>query len=159
MKKPLFFNNKYIFAILFFICSFISVYSASDTLMITLKNNQIDKISITDIQKIRFENITAVDEQNLPAKALDLIGNTPNPFHDNTSIEFEINTTGNLMIFIYDNNAELINILECHNCPPGKNSILWDCLNIQNKRVNSGLYHYEVRFNEQVQSKNMILVR
>jgi flagellar hook assembly protein FlgD len=134
----------------------------SDTLVINLKNNQIEKILISQIQKIQFENITAVEEPgNTPhiKGELSAKGNFPNPFAEQTSIEFEIVTLGNVDIIIYNNSGEQVQTLKCENCQAGKNILQWNCLDTHNNRVLSGNYFYEVRFNNEVQSKKMLLVK
>lgn len=137
----------------------IYVKAESDTLVIKLKNNQIEKIAVSQIQKIKFENVTGVDEQVVQANNLVIKGNYPNPFNEQTDIEFEITTSGTVIIIIYDNSGNLIQKLESSNCQTGKNTLQWNCLDKHNDRVRSGVYYYEVRFNNEVLSKKMILVK
>lgn len=131
----------------------------SDTLVINLKSGATDKIAISQLQKIKFENITAVEEQLIPGNNLAIRGNYPNPFGEQTNIEFEIGITGNVEIFIFDNSGNKIQTLFCNNCQPGKNSLQWNCTDKFNNRVQSGTYYYEVRFNNEVQSKKMIHIQ
>lgn len=130
-----------------------------DTLIIKLKNNQIEKIAVSQIQKIQFENVTSVEEQSNHSNELNIKGNYPNPFVDRTSIEFEIALPGNVEIIIYDNSGNQIQKLECSNCQSGKNTLDWNCRDEKNNRVVSGTYYYEVRFNNKIQSQKMILVK
>jgi flagellar hook assembly protein FlgD len=90
---------------------------------------------------------------------LTLNGNFPNPFNQLTSIEFEIAASGSVEIMIYDNVGNQIQKLECQNCIAGKNTLQWNCLDIKNNKVQNGVYFYEVRFNTDVQSKKMIVVK
>jgi len=131
----------------------------TDTLVINLKNNQVEKIDISQIKMIKFENVVSVDELSQQTRNLTLKGNNPNPFNEQTLIEFEIMKSGNVEIFIYDNAGNQIQKLECNNCTTGKNSILWNCLDKNSNRVPSGVYYYEVRFDNEIQSKKMILVK
>jgi flagellar hook assembly protein FlgD len=133
--------------------------SQSDTLVINLKNNQVEKIAISQIQKITFENVTSVKEQNKSTNNVVIKGNYPNPFQNQTSIEFEIPISGNVIIFIYDNKGNQIQKLECSDCQTGKNSIEWNCLDIRNKRVLSGVYYYEVRFGNESKTKKMLIIK
>ena len=133
--------------------------SQGDTLVINLKNNQTDKIPVAQIQKIQFENITAIPERTNQSDEMELKGNFPNPFSDQTSIEFELASAGSVIIYIYDNSGNLIQELECGDCQAGNNSLQWNCLDKNNIRVQSGAYFYEVRFGSLVQSRKMILVK
>jgi hypothetical protein len=153
-------NMKLSFLIIALGFSFLFTANAqTDTLVITLKNKQVDKIAVSQIQKIKFENITAVDDQSSQIKVLYLFGNFPNPFADQTSIEFELEKSGFVEIIIYDINGKQIQKLECKNCPLGRRAIQWNCLDFNNKKVQNGLYFYEVRFENEIQSKKMILIK
>lgn len=136
----------------------VSTYAQTDSLVIKLKNNQIEKIAVSTIKTIKFENVTSVNEPNQSLSGLAVTGNYPNPFQEQTNIEFEIASIGNVEVIIYDNSGKQIQKLECNNCQIGKNTLPWNCLDKNNNRVESGVYYYEVRFNNEVQSKKMILV-
>lgn len=131
----------------------------SDTLVITLKNNQVEKIAISQIQKIKFENITDVSETVINNTNLQLTGNHPNPFAELTNIDFEISNSGTVSVIIYDNSGVQIQILKCENCSTGRNSLQWDGLDLNKNKVKSGVYYYEVKFNNETLSKKMILVK
>ncbi|MBM2813391.1 MAG: Por secretion system C-terminal sorting protein [Ignavibacteria bacterium] len=147
--------------ILFVLALFFSSISKaqSDTLLIKLKNGQVEKIAVSQIMKIQFENITSVEESNKGACSLVARGNYPNPFVEQTSIEFEISSAGNVDIIIYDNSGNQIQQLECPNCQAGKNAIQWNCLDKNKNKIPSGVYYYEVRFGHETQSRKMILVK
>jgi flagellar hook assembly protein FlgD len=140
-------------------CLLFSANAQTDTLVITLKNKQVEKIAISQIQKIKFENVTAVEDPTEQQNTLSLKGNFPNPFGELTNIEFEIETAGAVEIFIYDNSGKIVQKLNCTNCPAGKNSLQWNCMDISNNKVQSGMYHYEVRYGGESQSKKMIIIK
>jgi hypothetical protein len=144
--------------ILFFVFIFYSK-AENDTLVITLKNNQVEKIAVSQIQKIQFENVTGIEEHSKGASTLKAKGNYPNPFQEQTNIEFEIAASGTVIVIIYDNTGNRIQKLECQNCQTGKNNIQWNCLDANNNRVQSGIYYYEVRFDNKIQSKKMIKIK
>jgi flagellar hook assembly protein FlgD len=136
-----------------------NVNAQSDALLINLKSAQTDTIAIVQIQKIQFENVVSVEEQSEKTANLSVKGNNPNPFNEQTTIEFEIAKSGNVKIIIYDNSGKQIQTLKCENCRAGKNALQWNCLNANDNRVRSGVYYYEVRFNDEIQSKKMILIK
>jgi hypothetical protein len=131
----------------------------TDTLVIKLKSGQVDKIAVTDITKVTFEDITGVNDDGLQNPNLITSGNYPNPFSDQTQIEFEITTSGNLEITIYDNQWNLQRRLECKNCSAGRNRLAWDGTDENGKQLPSGVYYYEVRFGNEVSSKKMINIK
>jgi len=148
-----------IFTMLLSFALVIESKAQSDTLVINLKNGTAEKIAVSQIQKIQFENITSVSEPQKGSSNLQLIGNYPNPFAEQTNIEFEIASVGAVEVIIYDNLGKMINTIKCENCAAGKNSMPWNCLDNSKKRVQSGVYYYEVHFNNETQSKKMILVK
>ncbi len=131
----------------------------SDTMVITMKNSQIEKIAVSQIQKIKFENITDVRDELSINHNLQLSGNYPNPFAEMTNIDFEITSSGTVSVFIYDNAGTKIQTLKCENCSVGKNSLQWDGFDLNKNKVQGGVYYYEVKFNNETLSKKMILVK
>ena len=150
-----------ILVIIFAFVFIIECKSQSDTLVINLKNGNIEKIAIPNLQKIQFDTIagSGVEEPNKLNNKLVLKGNYPNPIVEQTSIEFEIAAIGNVILNIYDNSGNQIQKLECNNCQTGKNTLFWNCFDKYNVRVQSGVYYYEVQFGNEVQSKKTIIVK
>lgn len=148
---------------IFFICllllPFFSLKSKadSDTFVINLKNGSGEKIDISLIMKIQTENITVINEQNKQAKLLVATENFPNPFREQTSIEFETGMSGNAETIIFDNTENQIQKLESIECQTGKNILQWNCLDKHNNEIQSGAYNYEVHFGNEVLSKKMIM--
>jgi flagellar hook assembly protein FlgD len=134
-------------------------YAQTDSLLIKLKDGSVSKISVSDIKIIQFENLTGVEDQTILSNDLTLKGNYPNPFNQQTNIEFELASSGSVEIMIYDNAGNQIQKLDCKDCKFGKNSVQWNCLDNNNNKVQNGVYFYEVRFNNEVQSKKMIMVK
>jgi hypothetical protein len=151
---------KFLFTIILFSFVFIAESMAqSDTMVISLKNNQIFKIALSEVQKIKFENVTSLLEQSVQTGNISISGNFPNPFQEQTIIEFEIASAGDVIIIIYDNIGNRIQKLECLNCQIGKNSLQWNCHDMYKNKVKSGVYFYEVHFKNEILSKKMIVIK
>ncbi len=149
----------FLILVIFIIISSLQLKSQSDTLVITLMDGQHEKIAVSQIQKIQFENIVGIEKEKLSVKGLLLKDNHPNPFREQTSIEFEIASYGTVEVLIYDNSGNQIQKLECSNCRAGKNTIQWNCTDKNNNRVQSGVYYYEVRFSDEIQFRKMIIIK
>ena len=144
--------------IIFLSFSFVFYTNAqSDTLVITLKDSTV-KIAVSEIQKIVFNNDTIVGVRSEVTNIFSIKGNFPNPFSEQTNIEFEITTPGNVTVFIYHNKGTQIQKLECFNCQAGKNILQWNSLDKNGNRVQSGVYFYEVHFGDEVQAKKMLVI-
>lgn len=144
--------------LLVFLIAAATCYSQSDTLLIHLKNGNVEKIAIANIKHINFENITSVNESK-PQPNLNAMGNYPNPFTEQTAIEFEIDRTGSVEIAIFDNSGQIVRKLTCDNCTAGKNTLNWDAEDESGNQLPSGVYYYEVRCGSETSSKKMIMVK
>ena len=136
----------------------INSYAQSDTLLIKLKNGTVEKIAVSQIKKVQFENVTAGVEDAVSSNSLQVKGNYPNPFAEKTNIEFEIETAGEVQITIYDSKGNQIQILECNDCPAGKNALQWNGIDKAGNKASSGVYYYEVRYGKATQTRKMIIV-
>ena len=139
--------------------AFCNLKAESDSLVVTLKNGQVVKIAISQIQKIKFENVTEVNDIGEQTHYLAITGNFPNPVESATNIEFEIAQSGTVEVLIYNQSGILIQTMVCQNCRSGRNTLQWNCLDNSNNRVTSGIYYYEVRFGKEVQSRKMIVIK
>lgn len=148
-----------IISILLLVLLYFDAAAQSDTLVIYLKNNQVEKIPISSIQKISFENLINVTEQNNPEKSLSVRGNIPNPFNNQTNIEFTIEAAGKVKIIIYDITGSQIRTLDYNECSAGLNTITWDCLDNTGASVQAGSYFYEVQYNGESVLKKMIFIK
>ena len=99
--------------------SWINGYAQSDTLLIKLKNGTIEKIAVSQIKKVQFENVTSAVEDAASNNSLQVKGNYPNPFEEKTNIEFEIESAGEVQITIYDSKGNQLQSLECNDCLAG----------------------------------------
>ncbi|MFN3307158.1 MAG: FlgD immunoglobulin-like domain containing protein [Candidatus Kapaibacteriota bacterium] len=150
--------SKFFFIVLVSILNFFCAFSSSDDiLIIKFKNSYAEKILLTDILKITFEEATVVEEKSADTTSLTAKGNYPNPFSEKTKIEFEIPRPGNVQIIIYNNNGQQVQVINCDNCSAGKNSLEWNGLDKDGKPVPANVYFYEVHFGKDIQSKKMIL--
>ena len=133
-------------------------YPQSDTLLIKLKNGTVEKIAVSQIKKIQFENVTAGVEDAVSSNSLQVKGNYPNPFEEKTNIEFEIESAGEVQITIYDSKGNQIQTLERNDCQAGKNSLQWNGIDKAGNKASSGVYYYEVRYGKATQARKMIIV-
>ena len=133
-------------------------YAQSDTLLIKLKNGTVEKIAVSQIKKVQFENVTSAVENSVLNNSLQVKGNYPNPFEEKTNIEFEIESAGEVQITIYDNKGNQIQTLECNDCQAGKNTLQWNGIDKAGNKASSGVYYYEVRYGKATQARKMIIV-
>ncbi len=85
---------------------------------------------------------------------LKLSQNFPNPFHSYTRIEYEISEYGKVEIEVFDEGGHKVRSLLNENKRPGKYQ-----LNLDTESLQSGMYFYQIRSGDLVQTKKMTIVR
>jgi len=89
-----------------------------------------------------------------------LFPNYPNPFSLTTTIRYQLPVTGHLSIRVYDILGREITILVDEVKQAGEHTTLWDGTDKNGKRVSSGTYFYQIRWeNGEASSKKMIFLR
>lgn len=146
--------NRIILIIIVGLIGSASAFAAGDTLVMKLKSGAIDKIPITGISTVKFENVTSVKDIQMKEAS-----NYPNPFSNSTTIEFELEGATDADISIYDSRGNVVRNLRCTGCTQGTNKVVWDAKNNQGEMLQSGTYFFEIRTGQKVYSKKMILVK
>jgi hypothetical protein len=72
----------------------------------------------------------------------------PNPFSENTNIEFYVNDPGKVILRIYDLSGKEIRLLKEDYFEPGNYKVAWDGKNEQGSYVSSGMYFIDCMINK-----------
>ena len=95
----------------------------------------------------------AVDAEYIP-RQFALLQNYPNPFNPITTIQYELPQRSYVQITIYDLLGRKVTTLVSEIQDAGYKSALWDATN-----VSSGMYFYQIRAGDFVQTRKMMLLR
>ncbi len=68
----------------------------------------------------------------------------PNPFSENTSINFALNNSAYTSVFIYDMQGRIVNKLWQGNMQAGKQQVIWNGSNQNGTKVQQGIYFYSI---------------
>ena len=85
--------------------------------------------------------------------------NKPNPVNDHTKISFYSKTSIPEKIKIYNISGQLIKVLIPEDTGTYEYSTRWNCTNLNNKPVASGIYFYKVITASSVFSQKMLIIR
>ncbi|NOY73061.1 MAG: S8 family serine peptidase [Gammaproteobacteria bacterium] len=85
--------------------------------------------------------------------------NYPNPFNPSTSIRFTLPKAGKVKMTIFDIRGREIATLVDMEMAVGTHIVAWDGKNASGINVSSGIYFYRIKFNNQILTGKMILVR
>jgi hypothetical protein len=146
---------------LLFCVLFPAVSSAqSDSLVINFKNGKHVTIALSDIRRITFDSVKSLVPQTTNSKHdLEVSPSFPNPTTIGATIDFCINSAGSVSVSIYGTKGNVIRRLIALNCSSGNNRIIWDGLDNSGKSVQNGAYFYEVRFKDEVQVRQMVVIK
>lgn len=109
-----------------------------------------------------FINIDSLTNEYLSISDVQIENNNeikvfPNPFQDETTIEYQINESSFVNASIYDMNGRLIKQFELGKKAPGKHQINWKGENENGQKIASGIYYYSFNINGANYSGKIVL--
>ncbi|MCB2219200.1 MAG: T9SS type A sorting domain-containing protein [Bacteroidetes bacterium] len=106
----------------------------------------------SEMYKATFDLTTGIELQPYANPYLKLFQNIPNPFKDQTRINFELTDGGPTSLLLYDMTGHKVRSLVNDNLTKGKHSIL-----VEKAGLSSGIYYYRLNSNNQVQTKKLVI--
>ncbi|MGI0014695.1 MAG: T9SS type A sorting domain-containing protein, partial [Nitrososphaera sp.] len=98
---------------------------------------------------------TSVTESaNVTPLTFELRQNYPNPFNPSTTIKFSLPSSSRVTLKVFDLLGKEIATLVDQDLTPGRHETLWDASGIE-----SGVYFYQLRTGEFVETKRLVLVK
>ena len=88
-----------------------------------------------------------------------LYQNYPNPFNPSTVIQYDIPELSQISLTLYDLSGREINQLVEEIQPPGLKTVVWDGKDFMGNRMGAGIYIYQLKSGNYVESKKMIFVK
>ncbi|MBT7577454.1 MAG: T9SS type A sorting domain-containing protein [Candidatus Marinimicrobia bacterium] len=106
-----------------------------------------------------FFGITSVDDlASLPTE-FSLAQNYPNPFNPNTTISFEVPTSSDVVISVYNMLGQKVVDLVNSSYVPGVYSVQWNGVDASGKPVGSGLYIYQMNAGKYSATSKMLYLK
>jgi hypothetical protein len=85
--------------------------------------------------------------------------NYPNPFNPITTLRYDLPVDNHITLTIYDLNGREINQIVNTSQPAGHHSVIWNSTDSFGKPVSAGIYLYQIRTAEFVQTRKMVLLK
>ena len=127
-----------------------------------------DDHSLGYVQILPFINAThdgqttAVDdprsESTVPV-AFGLFQNAPNPFNPSTVIRFDLTKLIPVQLKVYDISGALVATLLDDHLPAGHHEAVWRGCDDQGRSVPSGMYFYRIVADENIETREMMLIK
>jgi len=110
--------------------------------LVKIRTNE-NNIILSDV-RFNGDEVGSIDINLNQTEVKDLtdmvLSNTPNPASTKTTINVNLNLSGYYTINIYDLNGNIINSVYAGELNSGISSFDWNLLNINNQKVNAGVY-------------------
>ncbi len=100
----------------------------------------------------------ATESANLPGQSL-LYGNVPNPFNPKTVISYDLSNKRSVSLSIYDIAGKLIKQWKYDQQSAGHYEVEWNGTDESSQSVASGVYFYQLKTDDFVQTRSMILLK
>jgi len=135
--------------------------------------DEVDSLTITVIHKAIIDlasiwhtawinagspTLSVNDAQSIPEGYL-LHQNQPNPFNPVTTINYDLPVNGMVNITIYDLLGKKVTTLISKTQDAGFKSVTWNATNDIGKPVSAGVYFYQIKAGDFVQTKKLVLLK
>ncbi len=132
----------------------------SDSCLVRIIDTADDQIFDISDEVFSIKSIAGVYSQSpqVPEK-FGLKQNWPNPFNPSTTIEYNLEKTSQVTLYIMNSLGEKITTIIDENKSPGNYRVIWNGRNAVGIPVASGIYYYILSAGQEVMSKKMLLIR
>jgi photosystem II stability/assembly factor-like uncharacterized protein len=127
-------------------------YSFTDKNLV--QNSYSYRLIQIDFDGTRNESEIVNVEVNSQPKEYSLSQNYPNPFNPSTTIEYSIPESGNVKLVVYNSLGEKVSTLVNEHKDPGTYKIIFNAADFP-----SGIYYYQIKAGNLVETKKMILLK
>ena len=129
-----------------------------NTMNVSLANKSVDALTINKINKISFMDIVGIYSPS----AISLSENFqlkiyPNPANDRVSIEYNLNTSSDVEISIYNLSGMLVHYYKNEKKLSGSYTYSWNLTDLSQKRVQTGFYICRMKIADRVLTSKLII--
>jgi hypothetical protein len=106
-----------------------------------------------------YLSVDPILDNNLPME-FELSQNYPNPFNPTTTIPFSLNKTEQITLAVYDVSGKLITtLINDQSYAQGKYTASWNGMDNSGAMAASGIYLYQLKAGNRIESRKMLLVK
>ncbi len=121
-------------------------------------NNAADRALVMD-RVLDWLNPDLTGADDIPARALALSQNVPNPFNPKTDISFSLAQTGAVKLEVFDVQGRSVKVLTDGVLNAGDHMRTWDGTDAKGHQVPSGLYFYKLSADQKSETKKMVMLK
>ena len=105
------------------------------------------------------ETIDVANDKLLNPTGLTISKAYPNPFHQSTRIDFNLEKSGKINIMVYDAVGKEITTLLSEHRFPGSHSVEWDATSQTGEKIGNGIYYIRFITENYQETKKAIFIR
>ena len=115
----------------------------------------------TVVKEEGFITSTAIEDRKLVSRPekFELHQNYPNPFNPTTTISFSLKKAENVKLSIYNIQGELVKVVNNGYLNRGFHTFKWNARNYNGVNVPTGIYFYQLKSDDKMITKKMMLIR
>jgi len=113
-----------------------------------------DNAVTAESDTFRIFDATGIERSQQNPTKFQLSQNYPNPFNPSTTISYAIPRTSHVEVSIFNLAGQKITTLVKDALSPGNYTITWDASN-----YSSGIYIYQIKADDFIRSKKMLLIK
>ena len=121
----------------------------------------IDTVKVTGDDRVVFVNryeYLSTESEGIPT-AFALHENYPNPFNPTTTLRFDLPEVSSITLTIYNMLGQRVRTFNMQSTPAGYHTFTWDATNDYGEQVGAGVYLYQLRANQFVKTRKMVLLK
>jgi hypothetical protein len=121
----------------------------------------IDTVRVTGDDRVVFVNryeYLAAEGEGIPTEFA-LHENYPNPFNPTTTLRFDLPEVSDVTLTIYNMLGQRVRTFNMNDTPAGYHSVRWNATNDYGDPVGAGVYLYQLRANQFVKTRKMVLLK
>jgi hypothetical protein len=103
--------------------------------------------------------VTGVERETLAPSLFSLEQNYPNPFNPSTAISYQLSAVSSVSLKVFDVLGREVATLANGVGKPGVHSVQWNGRNERGEVVSTGIYFYQLRAENLVTTKKMMLLK
>jgi hypothetical protein len=105
----------------------------------------------------RYEYLST-ESEGIPTEFA-LHENYPNPFNPTTTLRFDLPEVSSITLTIYNMLGQKVRTFNMNDTPAGFHSIKWNAINDYGDPVGAGVYLYQLRANQYLETRKMVLLK
>ena len=120
-----------------------------------------DTVKVTGDDKVLFVNrydYLSIAAEGIPTEFA-LHENYPNPFNPTTTLRFDLPEVSDITLTIYNMLGQKVRTFDYQNTSAGYHSVTWDATNDFGEQVGAGVYLYQLRAKQFVNTRKMVLLK